>query len=303
MNSHLRAVLQALFVTFLWATSWVLIKIGLANIPPLTFAGLRYFMAFLCLLPFALTRERIGVLRKLPPREWLWLALLGLLFYAVAQGAQFVALAYLPAITVSLLLNFSTVVVALLGIVFLTERPGLQQWSGVALCTLGALVFFYPVSIPNSEIAGYLAVLACLFSNSISSIMSRDVNRKARLDPLIVTTVSMGAGSLALLVGGVAWQGLPHITAVNWIIIGWMAVVNTALAFTLFNHTLRTLTAAESSVIISTMLAMIAVLAWLFLGEQITLQKGIGMVLVGTGVVIVQLWRQKETSPQRTQST
>jgi len=54
-----------------------------------------------------------------------------MLFYAVAQGAQFVALAYLPAITVSLLLNFSTVVIALLGIVFLTERPGLQQWGGV----------------------------------------------------------------------------------------------------------------------------------------------------------------------------
>jgi drug/metabolite transporter (DMT)-like permease len=179
----------------------------------------------------------------------------------------------------------------------------LWQWGGVILCTLGALIFFYPVSVPKSEIVGYIAVFACLFSNSISSIMSRDVNRKARLDPLVVTTVSMGAGSVALLVGGVILQGLPHITPANWIIISWMAVVNTAFAFTLFNHTLRTLTAAESSVIVSTMLAMIAVLAWLFLGEQITWQKGIGMVLVGMGVVIVQLQRPKETSPQTTQST
>jgi drug/metabolite transporter (DMT)-like permease len=131
MNSHLRAVLQALFVTFLWATSWVLIKIGLGDIPPLTFAGLRYFMAFLCLLPFALTRKRLDVLRKLSPREWLWLALLGMLFYAVAQGAQFMAPAYRPAITVGRLLNFSTVVIAVPGIVFLAERPGLWQWGGV----------------------------------------------------------------------------------------------------------------------------------------------------------------------------
>ena len=49
---HLTAVFQALFVTFLWSTSWVLIKIGLTDIPALTFAGLRYGLAFLCLLPF-----------------------------------------------------------------------------------------------------------------------------------------------------------------------------------------------------------------------------------------------------------
>lgn len=47
-SPHTRAVLQALLVTFLWSTSWVLIKIGLADIPALTFAGLRYVLAFWC---------------------------------------------------------------------------------------------------------------------------------------------------------------------------------------------------------------------------------------------------------------
>ncbi len=51
-SPHLRAVLQALFVTFLWSTSWVLIKFGLGEMPPLVFAGLRYMLAFLVLLPF-----------------------------------------------------------------------------------------------------------------------------------------------------------------------------------------------------------------------------------------------------------
>jgi drug/metabolite transporter (DMT)-like permease len=45
------AALVALFVVFLWATSWVLIKFGLETIPPLTFAGLRYGLASLVLLP------------------------------------------------------------------------------------------------------------------------------------------------------------------------------------------------------------------------------------------------------------
>ena len=59
MSSHTSAVLQALFVTFLWSTSWVLIRIGLEDIPALTFAGLRYTIAFLCLLPLVLVRGEL----------------------------------------------------------------------------------------------------------------------------------------------------------------------------------------------------------------------------------------------------
>jgi len=64
-SAHLRAALQALFVTGLWSTSWVLIKIGLRDLPPLTFAGLRYGLAFLCLLPFVLHSSHRKVLRGL----------------------------------------------------------------------------------------------------------------------------------------------------------------------------------------------------------------------------------------------
>jgi drug/metabolite transporter (DMT)-like permease len=47
-----------MFVVSLWATSWVLIKIGLQEIPALTFAGLRYALASLVLLPAAFVRWR-----------------------------------------------------------------------------------------------------------------------------------------------------------------------------------------------------------------------------------------------------
>ena len=62
---RVRAIIQALFVTFLWSTSWVLIKIGLEDIPALTFAGLRYFLAFLILIPVFLTSKKATPLRSL----------------------------------------------------------------------------------------------------------------------------------------------------------------------------------------------------------------------------------------------
>jgi len=70
VSPHTRAVLQALFVTLLWSSSWVLIKQGLEDIPALTFAGLRYVLATICLLPLAIRRGALRDLRHLPRREW-----------------------------------------------------------------------------------------------------------------------------------------------------------------------------------------------------------------------------------------
>src|SRR5512136_926454 len=108
-SPHAWAVALAFFVTFLWSTSWVLIKLGLKDIPALTFAGLRYTLAFLCLLPFAIRAGHITTLRRLSFGVWLRLIVLGLLLYSVTQGAQFLSLSYLPAVTTSLLLSFTTI--------------------------------------------------------------------------------------------------------------------------------------------------------------------------------------------------
>ncbi len=289
--SHLRAILQALFVTFLWSTSWVIIKIGLKDIPALTFAGLRYGLAFLCLLPFALRFHHTAVRDRLPGRDWARLVVLGLLFIAVTQGAQFVGLAYLPAVTVNLLLNFTSVVVALLGVALLAERPLAAQWSGIGLNTIGVLVYFYPVALPASQTFGLAVVAVGVLANALSSILGRRVNRDGSIHPLVVTTISLGVGGIALLVIGILTQGLPRLSPINWAFVGWLAVVNTAFAFTLWNHTLRRLSAAESSIINGTMLVQIPVLAVLFLGEQLTGREILGMALAGLGALIVQLRR------------
>lgn len=289
MNSHLTAVFQALFVVFLWATSWVLIKIGLQHIPPLTFAGLRYTLAFICLLPVLLVTQGKRALRIPSRRIWIQLLLLGILFYSVTQGASFVALAYLPAVTVNLLWSFSSVTVALLGIVWLSERPTNFQWLGVCIAILGAFIYFIPVSLPQSMLFGVVVVAIGVLANAISSIIGRDVNRSKEIHPLVVTVISMGIGSFVLLATGIAVEEVPFISVQSWAIIAWLAVVNTAFAFTLWNHTLRTLPAMESSIINGTMLIWIPILAIVFLGETITGKEILGLVVAGFGTLIVQL--------------
>jgi drug/metabolite transporter (DMT)-like permease len=291
LSPRLRAVLQALLVTVLWSTSWVLIKIGLKDIPALPFAGLRYTLAFLCLLPVTIRSQRLARLRRLSVGTWLRLTALGLLFYSVTQGAQFLSLFYLPALTTSLLLSFTTILVALLGIATLGERPTPMQWGGTGLYLVGVLVFFYPISIPGYEVLGMVIAGVGVLANALSSILGRHLNRGGELEPMAITVVSMGIGSVVLLVSGITAQGLPHLTATNWAIIIWLAVVNSAFAFTLYNITLRTLSAMESSIINNTMTFQIAVLAWVFLGEALTWPKVAGMLLAVIGTLVVQIRR------------
>jgi len=297
VSPHLLAVLQALFVTVLWASSWVFIKIGLADLPALPFAGLRYMLAVACLLPFAARPAPRAALRGLTRSQWTRLFLLGVLYIAAAQGAQFLALAYLPAVTVSLLLNFTPVVVAGLGLLLLGEQPTLVQWGGVGLFLVGALVYFTPVASPASEVVGLGVAVVCVLANAVSAVLGRHVNRAGAIPPLVVTVVSMGVGATLLLGGGVLLQGLPALTLRHWAIIGWLAVVNTACAFTLWNRTLRTLSAMESSIINSTMMIQIALLAWLFLGETLTGPKILGLGLAALGALVNAIHFPRRRAP------
>ncbi|MFX0107474.1 MAG: DMT family transporter, partial [Candidatus Hodarchaeota archaeon] len=121
---HYRAAGEALFVAVLWASSWVIIKFGLEEIPPITFSGLRYSVAAGILLAIILSKpvHRDG-LKNRGRRWWGTMALYGLIFVSVTQGAQFVGLSLLDAIPVSMLLNLTPIVVLIMGFPLLKEKP------------------------------------------------------------------------------------------------------------------------------------------------------------------------------------
>jgi drug/metabolite transporter (DMT)-like permease len=292
-SQRTKALGQALLVTLLWSTSWVLIKFGLEEIPALTFAGLRYTLAFLVLLPLVFRQRRAVQLNQISSKTWLRLVALGLLYYAVTQGAQFIGLSYLPAITVNLLISFTVIVVVLLGIWLLRELPTKGQWIGMLIFLIGVSIFFYPPVFLPDQATGVIVVLVGVIANAFSSILGRDLNRGKTLPPTVITVISMGIGGLVLLAAGIIFQGFPSLSLMNWGIILWLAVVNSAFAFTLWNHTLRTLSAMESTLINNTMLIQIPILAWLFLDEDPTGLEILGMILAGAGILVVQLrWRR-----------
>jgi drug/metabolite transporter (DMT)-like permease len=294
VSRRLSAILQALLVTFLWSTSWVLIKVGLqGDLPALTFAGVRYVLASIVLAPWVLAHPGSrSVLRRMPGSVWGRLVLYGIILYTLTQGALFLSLSYLPANPVSLILNLTPLLVAAASLATGGERPTPLQGLGVLVAAGGVAAFFLPVGSDPLPAAGLAALLVCLGSNAVSSLMGRAINRRLDLPPLAVTFVGMAAGSVALLALGVGTQGFGTWKPEHWWIVAWLAVVNTALTFTLWNHTLRTLTAVESSILNGLMLPQIVLLAYLFLGESLTGRQIAGLVLVGVGTLVVQIRRE-----------
>ncbi len=289
-----KAILLALFVTLLWSSSIILIKLYLVDVPPLAFTGIRYMLAFLILLPGLLKRR--GEVKQLSAFEWRCLVILGLVYYTITQGGAFLTLVHLDAITMSLLMSFTGPLVAVLGLIFLKEPVSRLQWSGMAIFLAGVLVYFLPETTIPKSVLGMGLALFTMIANSVAAVMGRGVNRSQRLDPMVVTGVSMGIGAVVLLGGVVVFQGLPKLDLVDWLLLLIIAGLNTALAFWIWNRTLQSITAMESSMINNSMLIQITLLAWIFLGESVSLIGLIGLVVAVVGLFLVNWQPAKRIS-------
>ena len=295
LPSRPRAVGAALLVTFLWSSSWVLIRWGLddESLEPLTFAALRYGAATVILGMWVLARPRARAeLARVDRSTLVRIAVLGLVFYALTQGAQFVAIDSQPAATTSLVLSWTPLAVALAGSRAIAERAGARQLAGSGLVVTGAWLFFSGELGATS--VGMAAALVALGANVVASLLGRGVNRTGAMSPAVVTVLSMGVGAALLLAVGWAVEGAPRLTWQAGLLIAWLAAVNTALAFTLWNYSLRRLAALESAAINNTMLIQIALLAWLFLDEPLGWGEIAGIVVVSAGILLAQAggpWR------------
>ncbi len=186
----------------------------------------------------------------------------------------------------------STIVIALLGTIFLKEPLSILQWTGVLLTPIGAWLYFFPITIQANQVNGVLIVVTGTILGAIGSIIARDINRSIYLPPLTLTTLSILIGSIVMFLGGMATEGFPPFSITSWGIIVWMAVVNTAFAFTLINRSMQVLQATETSAIINTLMIQVPVLAYFFLGERITPRQVFGLGVILVGVIMVQLFRR-----------
>lgn len=279
------AISEAILATAIWASSFVFVKIALPYMGPLTIAALRYFLAFLLLLPFMLRHGKTT--RAISSHLWIRLFIIGISAYAIGNGALFWGLKYLPATTASLLMSISPLLILFAGTIWLKEIPTRRQIVGVIIAFLGSVLFVLPGLRPGEPL-GIAIVAVGLIGFTVFGILGREIARDKQIDTFSLTAIPLGFGGGFLLFVAFLLEGLPSFTPIAWGVVLLLAIVNTAIGYTLYNHSLQILTALEMNVILNLAPLGTAVLAWLFLGETLAGVQIVGMVTVIIGVILVQ---------------
>jgi drug/metabolite transporter (DMT)-like permease len=292
------SLVEASLVTFLWSTSYILIRIGLKEINPLAFAAYRYIIASLILLfpTIYQFRRRTNKFSVNQVAKYIFLGFTG---YFIAQGLQFYGLFFLNSVTVTFILNLTPIFVLGLGILFLNERPSTIQVFGIILTLFGVLIFFHNGLADIGMITGVIITLISGVGWALYMTVSRHYLRKNVDSIITLTSISMFFGAFMLLGATGITGNFVNVSLNSWMIILWLSIANTAVAFSLWNHALKTLKAIEQSILQNSMLVQIAILAFFFLQEPIGTQKILGMIVVFSGVLIVQLKTRKRKKISR----
>ncbi|WP_369820439.1 EamA family transporter [Rhizobacter sp. Root29] len=274
----------ALLVVAVWGTNFVVIKLGLAHLPPLLFAALRFTFA---LLPAVFFLPR-------PAVPWRKLAAYGLLIGVGQFGVLYLAMrGHITPGLASLVVQtqvFFTIGLAMRGSGEVV-RP--FQWVALLLAAAGIVVIGSHTG-GDTTVAGVLMVLFAALSWAGGNIVSRAAGRVNML-AYVVWTSAFAVPPLFLLSwwfeGSTAIEaGLRQADAVTWASVLWQSVGNTLFGYAawgwlLARHPAATVTPMALLVPVFGMAAS----SW-WLGESLPAWKLVAAGLVMAGLALNLLW-------------
>ncbi|MCA8957932.1 MAG: EamA family transporter [Planctomycetes bacterium] len=269
----------------LWGSTWVVIRGGLADLPPLTSAGLRFLIAGLLMawLVRLLGRFESGA----PPARGVWV-LVGVLNFAVSYGVVYWVEQFLPSGLVAVLWGVFPLLMAASGHLFLPgERLRGLQWLGFAAGFSG-IVLLFSTDLQGIGAGAIPAAALLLLSPLVCAVGTTVVKRCASgTSSLRLNRNAMLLGSV-LLLGAAAWVERDRKFAWSlraWASIGYLAVFGTVVTFGVYFWLLR-FAAANKLSLVSYVTPVVALwLGWLCADEPVRGSTLAGTALVAAGVL------------------
>jgi drug/metabolite transporter (DMT)-like permease len=284
----MRVVLVWVVVCCVWGTVWIFIKLGLRDLPPVSFAGLRLAVAVAVLLPVVVARRKGLPRRDLAFVAWTGLLLLGVNYALLFWGAQFIPsglTAVLQAATPVFGLAFAHYLLP-------EERFTAAKLGALALGVVGvAVIFSDQLRVAGwAALAGSAAVAGGAICVALAYVVVKA--RGSHLDPLTLMTGQMLCAMMPLLAVGFAREGNPlHFrwTPTATASLLYLALVGSVAAFGL-NYWLLRRMGAMKLLLMSIPEPLIAViLGAVVLGETLTARTALGGALILTSVALLLL--------------
>ncbi|HLG82098.1 MAG TPA: DMT family transporter [Bradyrhizobium sp.] len=271
-----------------WAGNAIVGRLAAGHIPPVTLAFLRWFFAFLLLLPFAwkhLVRDWPAIRKGLP--LMIVIAITGI---GAFNTLQYWSLEYTQALNTLLLQSAAPLVVAVWSLILLGVRLTLAQALGVLLSLAGVLVILLHGDVTTlSAISfnkGDLIFTVALIIFALYSVLTL---KRPPMHGLSFAAFTFGAGAatlLPLLIWELYARPVMAIDGPNLLTLFYVAVFPSILAYLCFNRGVQLIGANRAAPFFHVVPVFGSVMAIVFLGEHPQLFHLVGFALVLTGVFV-----------------
>ncbi|MFN2526525.1 MAG: DMT family transporter [Actinomycetota bacterium] len=277
-RSAIAALLGAMTI---WGSTYVVTKVALADFGPFSVLWTRLVIATLALAPFAWRRG-------FRARMWLQrnFLLFGFTGMALHLGLEIAGLRFTSASSAALIIATAPTVTVAFSVVFLKERISwLQAWA-IVLSVVGVVLVAGARVSDGHPLAwfGNLLVFAGVVAWGVFTVQGRQIGREHSW--LISTTAATGAATLLVLpvmLGEIAVQGIPPVTAPSLVAVASLGLLASALAYGWWNFALEHVGGTVAGPYISLVPAIGVSLA-VAVGETMTRMQLLGGAIVAAGV-------------------
>ena len=273
----------------IWGSTWLAIKVGLRDLPPITFAGIRFVLAALILYGIILVR---GIRLPWAARDWRLLAWTGFLSITINYALVFWAEVHISS-GLAAVLNAT---IPLFGLPLAHRSLAAEPMTphkvgGVVLGVLGLAIVFGAELGGNGTVAAWasVGVMVASLAGAHAGVLVKA--RGTHLDPAVLAGVQMAAGSVPLVLGGMALEGNPfqlHWTPSALASLAYLTVVGSVIAFLAYYWLIRHIDVTRV-LLIPLITPLVAVgLGVAFLGESVGWGTAVGgtAILGGVGLAV-----------------
>src|SRR5256712_8824898 len=271
-----------------WSSTWLVIKIGLRDLPPISYAAIRFVLAVIVLL--AVSTGRVRLLPR-QASDYLVLAFTGVLMFAVNYTLLFWGELHVSSGLAAVLQATIPIFGMILAHWMLPDEPlRLQKLAGAIIALGGVALICGRLLGFNGPLAfwGGLGVVVGAASAAFANVLVKA--RAIQLAPAMLAAWQMIFGTTPLLILGFAIDGNParfHWTTTAIFCLFYLAIIGSALTFLLLYWLLPRLTIAQLQSISLITPPGAVMLGWLMGGETfpISFLLGAGFVLTGVWVI------------------
>ncbi len=293
----MKARVVFLILCCIWGSTWLFIKLGLRDLPPVTFAAARFLLASTIL--FAIIKAR-GVALPRERSEWSLLLKTGVLAFTLNYGLVFWSEQHISSGLAAVLQATIPAFGMLIAHLYLPgERLDARKMAGVLLGIFGVGVIFS--NQLGSEGAMALAGSAGIVFGAACAAWANVLvkARGTKLDPAVLAAGQMVCGLAPLACFGLAFEGNP--LKMSWTPLAvacllYLTLVGSVAAFLLYYWLVRKVDVTKTMLIALVTPLAAVLLGMVTLDERLTWRTVAGGALIMSGVALVVLRRARADS-------